>query len=539
MRLPYRVLVLPTVLSILSSAFPLDCLGQAAPKVQEPIGAHPSVGKEQPPFDKLELFGFFAAGPYNSYAGQVIRARGTDFTPDASFIASFPSPAFRQILQNIRARTVSTVSPDREAAYELLRRAWDAKQNRLLATANEGFQQALLLAPNSATLHLTYANNLLLSQDYPAAEAQARRSLTLWPENADAHASLALSLTAQKHFVEAESESREALRIFPEHHSALFALGLSLPHEQKYEEAIPVLQNAIATLPGIPVLRKLLGISFVETGKIDEGTTLLSAYEKNTPEDAEGHYYLGVALRLKGQSDDARSQFDEAFRLEPSNPLYEAAAHPVGTRSATDAVSRPRPEDGSVSGNVYTNNFFGFTYEFPTGWTSLSADAARAVLEIGGALISNGDPTETDVKVGAARRGYPLLYVVGGRLGNQPVSMKSVMVIAFNVGNMPELKLTPESFLNSLGDRLRHIEIPMEPSAAPEEITIAGRSFWRGDFTIKTEKGSVYESKYITADKGYLLMFFIDSPDLAGLHQVEQSLESIHFPQLKLTPSER
>jgi len=208
------------------------------------------------------------------------------------------------------------------------------------------------LAPDSATLHLAYAASFLLSQNYSAAEAQARQSLKLWPENADAHGSLALSLTAQKRFAEAESESREALRIFPDHHPAMFTLGLSLTHEQKYREAIPVLQNAIAALSRIPVLRKLLGISLFEAGEIDEGASQLGLYVKNAPEDAEGHYYLGVAFRSKGRSEEARLQFAEAFRLQPNNAQYEAAAHPDASRNATDAVSGPKPEDSSISDNL-------------------------------------------------------------------------------------------------------------------------------------------------------------------------------------------
>ena len=225
-----------------------------SPRVPEPspTTAQSTIREEQPPFDKLELFGFFASGPHDFYALRVIQARGTDFTPDATFIASLPIPAFQEILKKIRPRAAGPISPDRDAAYELLRRAWGAKENRLLAAANENYQQALQLAPNSATLHLAYAVSLSFSKIFPAAEAQARQSLKLWPEYADAHASLALSLTAQKQFAEAESESRAALRIFPEHHGAMFALGVSLTHEGKYTEAIPVLQKVIAACPRCP-----------------------------------------------------------------------------------------------------------------------------------------------------------------------------------------------------------------------------------------------------------------------------------------------
>jgi|SRR5256885_1849550 len=108
------------------------------------------------------------------------------------------------------------------------------------------------------------------------------------------------------------------------------------------------------------------------------------------------------------------------------------------------------------------------------GWVSLSSDAAHAVLEIGGALISTGDPTETDAKKAAARRGHPLLYVVEGRAGNQPVSMKSVMVSALDLRAVAEL--TPESYLQSVGQRFKRTGGPLELNGVPK-ITVGERNF--------------------------------------------------------------
>lgn len=409
----------------------------------------------------------------------------------------------------------------------MLRKAWDAKQNRQFAVASEDFQQALQLAPNSATLHLAYAASLLLSQNYSVAEAQARQSLKLWPGNAEAHGVLALSLTAQKQFVEAESESREALRIFPEHHSAMFTLGLSLTHEQKYKEAIPYLRAAMPFLPYLPALKKYLGICLVETDETADGIDQLSSYVKVAPEDAEGHYYLGVGLRQKHDAEGAHTQFAEALRLQPKNGQYEAAAHPDSNGTAGDIVSGPKLEDGNVSDNLYTNKFFGFTYEFPKGWVPSSSGVARAAIEIGEAFISTGDPTEVDAKKAAERKGHALLYVVESRVGNQPISMKSVVVNALDLEMVPGR--TPESFLKAVGQRFKQPGVPMELNGSPEQITMGGRSFWKGNFAVQTAAGTRYSSQFVTVDKGYLLMFFLGSPDLPGLRDIEKSLQSVRF----------
>lgn len=527
MRLQNSILVLTTLLSVHSLAGPRESFGQISPSVQDKSAAPSSVREEQSPFDKLELFGFLAAGPVNPYASQVIQERGTNFTPDAVFIASFPYPGFQQILKNIKPRAARTPSPDRDAAYELLRKAWDAKRYGQFSVASEDFEQALQLASNSATLHLAYAASLLFSQNYSVAEVQARQSLKLWPDNAVAHGILALSLTAQKKFAEAESQSREALRIFPDDHSAIFTLALSLTHEQKYKEAVTFIRGAILFLPNLPELKKCLGVSLVETGDTADGIDQLSLYVKAAPEDAEGHYYLGVGFRQKGNSEGANTQFAEALRLQPNNAQYEAAAHPDSNRSTGDTVSGPKLEDGNISDNVYTNNFFGFTYEFPRGWVSLSSDAARAVMEIGGAIFSTGDPTEIDLKKAAERKGHSLLYVVESRVGNQPISMKSVMVNAFDLETVQGL--SPESYLKSIGRRFKQAGGAMELNGAPEPVTIGGRSFWKGNFVLQTTTGTRYVSQFVSIDKGCVLMFVLSSPELPTLRDIEKSLASVRF----------
>jgi tetratricopeptide (TPR) repeat protein len=520
------VIRIAALMSILGIPDLQDCLGQNLWKASD-AAAQTAIQASESPFDKLELFGLFAAGPPDVYASQVIRERGTDFTPDPTFIASFPAPEYRAILTAINPRAAKPMSPNRDEAYELLRKALNAQRNGQFALANQSYQQALRLAPDSATLHLAWANDLLLFQKHPAAEVQARQSLKLWPENAEAHTALALSLTAQKQFAEAESESREALRIFPKQKMAMFALGVALTHEQKYGDAIPFLRASIPVLPDVPELNKLLGICLTETRKITEGIDQLSLYVKLAPEDAEGHYYLGVALRLKGDSEGAHTHFAEALRLQSNNSQYEAAARSHGTQTGADVEPGIKPEDGAVSGNIYTNKFFGFTYQFPKGWTVLSADAARATVEIGGAVMSTGNPTEQDIKKAAERLAHPLLYITEGRVSTQPVSLKTVMVSAFDLRSTPGM--TAESYMKFMAQRFAQPGMPMELRGSPEERSIGGRTFWKESFVIRVATGTSYGSQFVSEDKRYLLIFNLGSPDLGSLGDLEKSLTSIHF----------
>lgn len=483
--------------------------------------------QEQAPFDKLELFGFFAAGPTQSYAHEVIRSRGANFAPDQNFISAFPIPGFQELLRDVNPRTAGTTAREREMAYAFLRAAYSASQHKQFSAASENFQSALQLAPNSATLHLAYAASCLLSGSYPVAETQARQSIRLWPGNAEAHGVLALALIAEKHFAEATTEARETLQIFPQHPSAKFELGVALARDGQFDAAIPVLRDAIAMLPKMAMLRKMLGYSLLETGKLNAAIEELNLYVKAAPDDPEGFYYLGVTLRSKDRSEEALAQFKEALRLQPNNPQYRAAAHPDESAAAPDAESGPKPEDGSVSENLYTNKFLGFSYTFPTGWTVMNTDARKAMVEKGNALLSTGDPTEVDIKKAAARQGHSLLFVMERHAGGEPISAKFIRVSAVDMRAVPGL--SPAEFLKSVAEKLKRSGLPIDLRGAPEAVEIGGRRFWRGSFIGRTMEGTRYESQFVTGKRGFLVMFVASAPDLPALHQLEESFESIKF----------
>jgi tetratricopeptide (TPR) repeat protein len=503
-----------------------NCLGQTVSSPPQ-TSTYPIIQTAAVPFDKLELFAFFAAGPTNSYAIHVIQERGTDFTPDASFISSFPFAEKQTILKSIKPRVPHSPSPDRDQAYNLTYKANEAQRNRQFVSAAEIYQQAIQLAPNSATLHSAYAGVLLLSHNYTASDEQSHLCLKLWPQDADAHAMLALSMTFQKRHSEAEIESREALRIYSQHASALFTLSNSLINQRKYKEAIPVVREAMVTLPKMTALTKFLGLALLETGELAAGTDQLSSYVKLSPDDAEGHYYYGVALRMKGSSAEAHLQFSEALRLQPNNAMFEAATHPESTPSPTDSALVPNPEDGSVSGNIYTNNFFAFTYEFPKDWGVLSSDAARSTVEIGGLLMSTGDPVEQDLKRAAAKHAHPLLYVMQPHVANQPLAMKAILISAFDIRNTPEV--TAETYIKGIDQRARQSGVAMDASGSSKELLIDSRSFWKLNLMVRTAAGASYETQIARAEKGYMLLVLLIGPDLASVNELENSLQSFHF----------
>jgi TonB family protein len=502
---------------------PLDC------NTQTTDTAH------APPFDRLELRAFLAAQGYIPYAIRVICERGIDFNPDSSFLDGLrhygASARLVGALTKLKPQTIAQPSPDRVSAYGLLDLALADKRKHQLESADEDYRRALLLAGDSATLHLAYAMDLLLAQKYSEGEAQSRRSLELWPEDAEAHVALAFALGGQKRDSESVLEAREALRIFPGHQAALVALGFSLGRNGQYKEAIPVLRDAIPWATGVPVIHKHLGGDLLHTGNFDEAIEELNLFLKANSNDAEAHYLLGIALREKGKLDDALDQFREAARLEPNNPVYLVDAEPASSGEPANATSKPvgpQPDDCSFSDNVYTNTFFGFSYEFPKGWTVQRADAGRATARLGASMLANGDPILTDAAETAVSKAHQLLYVTKQTTKDISTSVSSIQITALDKRYGPGVK-SSEDFLKLAITFLKQRGSAASVVAPPGQFVIAGRTFWkiRLDFPYKTAVAHMVE--VATIEKDYVLLFVFGSPDAAKIDDLVGTMQSIRF----------
>jgi TonB family protein len=488
-----------------------------------------------PPFDRLELLAFLAGQGPARYETQVICQRGIDFAPDSVLFLALQlsgiSADFVKTLGNIKPRSIGQPSPDRISAYDRLRAALGNKWYRQFELANQEFVHALEFAPDSATLHLAYARNLLLVQNYSEAEVQSRLSLKLWPEDASAHVSLAMALLGLSRNSEATTEAHEALRIFPNDQAALVALGFSLAKNQQYKEAIPVLQQALPAALELPIIRKDLGICMVHAGEFDAGIEQLTLFLKASPDDAQAHYFWGVALREKGQPDQAAAHFREAVRIEPNNWLYTTAADPTNSKESSNASAKPtgpQPDDCFFAGNIYTNTFFGFSYQFPKDWIVQKADAGKAATRLGVSIVGNGDPTMPDVAEALAGKGYELLFATKQTTKEISTTMSSIHITAMDKRYAPDLK-SNEEFLNSIIASLKKKGSPFSALAPPEELTLAGRTFWKLRLDISYNNVTAHLAEVVTFEKNYILLFVFGTADASQIDQLVGTMQSLRF----------
>jgi len=495
----------------------------------------PNATPAEAPFDRLEVLAFVSHNFDVTYAEKIICQRGIDFTPDASTLETFriynvPPPLVATI-GKVKPKTIDAPSPDRDRAYNSLTLALSDVREGQPKAADVDYKRALQLADASASLHLSYAGYLLLQKQYPEAEAQARRSLEIWPNDAEAHVVLAAALATAGRDAEAVPEAREALRIYPEHKSATVLLGFGLARSRQYAEAIPVLRKAVVWPLNLPIIHKHLGGCLVHTRDFDGAITELTTFLKTNPNDAEAHYFLGVALRGKGNTSDAAAQFLEAKRIAPENPLYSTVADrtdPAETPAAGSNPTGPRPEDGVVSGNNYTNTFFGFSYEFPKGWVVLDAERSKAMVRIGGSIVANGDPVLGDVAEVAARNMHSLLFVAKESTKGISSNFNSINIAALDKRFAPD-NMSGEEIAKAVAAAWQHRSQALSAVGAPERFDSAGRTFWNVKFDFSVENRIAHCIEAVTIEKGYALMFIFSSVDAPKLDHLVDTLVSLRF----------
>jgi TonB family protein len=488
-----------------------------------------------PPFDRLEFLAFAFANFDVPYAKRMICQRGIDFNPDSPTLQIFRinrvTPGLVETASNLKPRPASNPSPDRERAFATLQLALEDMRGGQEGAADVNFKRSIELAGDSATLHSAYALYLTKTHRAVEAEAQSRRSLELWQENADAHVGLAVELSLLGREVDAVSEARQALQIFPDHTGALVALGFALTRSGQYTEAIPILRKASVHAPNMTLIHKHLGGCLVHTRDFAAAIEQLNTFLKTAPDDAEAQYFLGVALRETNKKDEAQTHLREASRLDPDNPVYSTAATPPDYKpEVTDnsTSSEIRPDEGAVSGNTYSNTFFGFSYQFPKGWTVLDPRKNEFLLRMSGSVIANGDPILSDVSEAAARNSHSLLLVAKETIKGISATSTLISIQALDKRFAPHVK-SDEELANSLFEVNRARGLAVSVIGSPEKVSIAGNQFWELKMEFSMKNAVSHGVEVVMIEKSYLLLFAFASVDASKLDDLVGTMQSLRF----------
>jgi tetratricopeptide (TPR) repeat protein len=134
----------------------------------------------------------------------------------------------------------------------------------------------------------------------------------------------------RKDTVKAESYLREAVRLdTTSAHRATYRYGQFLHGRKRYHEAVEVYEKSFREYPDDLGLLYQVGRNYVfAEDSLDKAERCFKQYlqtepKRNTPSWAAAHWRLGMVYDLKGETDLAIVEMEEAVRLDPENKDFE------------------------------------------------------------------------------------------------------------------------------------------------------------------------------------------------------------------------
>lgn len=173
----------------------------------------------------------------------------------------------------------------------------------------------MLVAPDSAEMHLMMANELGRQGDHVNAIAQFREALRLNPKLPGAHFELAEQLRTSPDpalNAQAEEEFRTALKLNPYDALSWRQLGFVMSAKGDFKAAEEDYNKALALQPRDGDAKTGLAIVLISTNRANEAITLLESALKDDPANLVAHYRLSQLYRRAGRPADAERE-TEAF----------------------------------------------------------------------------------------------------------------------------------------------------------------------------------------------------------------------------------
>ena len=188
--------------------------------------------------------------------------------------------------------------------------------------AGKYLEEALALAPESATVQTARGLYFSSQRKFGEAETAFKEGLRLDPRRAEALLGLADIALKQGNQKGAGEHLQKAVAVAPKSGRTQRAWGHYLFSQKRFREAEAAFKRAIELNPRAVVAHLSLGdLYLIAMLQPREAIKAYRAALDVDPNHAGGHYGLGMGLAATGETDEAVAELEEARRLAPNNPL--------------------------------------------------------------------------------------------------------------------------------------------------------------------------------------------------------------------------
>ncbi|MEY2543671.1 MAG: hypothetical protein QOE81_1132 [Verrucomicrobiota bacterium] len=217
-----------------------------------------------------------------------------------------------------------TANPQAYEFYLKGRFFWNKRTGIDLRKAIEYFNQAIAKDPNYALAYVGLSDSYLLLPNYgstssqealPPARTAAKKALALDDSLAEAHASLGLLATIELDLERALSELERAVQLKPNYATGHHWLALADMTLARFDPAIGEGKRAIELDPLSLIINADFSWLYLCARRYDEGEAQARKTLEIDPHFFLAHYYLGIALQLKGRLSEAIPEFQKSFDL--------------------------------------------------------------------------------------------------------------------------------------------------------------------------------------------------------------------------------
>src|SRR5438045_1171572 len=217
-----------------------------------------------------------------------------------------------------------TEDPEAYEFYLKGRFFWNKRTGADLRKAIEYFNQAVARDHNYALAYVGLSDSYLLLPYYgstssqealPPARTAAKKALALDDSLAEAHASLGLLATIELDLNRALSELERAVQLKPNYATAHHWLALADMTLARFDPAIAEGKRAIELDPLSVIINADSSWLYLCARRYDEGEAQARKTLEIDPHFFLAHYYLGIALQLKGRLSEAISEFQKSSDL--------------------------------------------------------------------------------------------------------------------------------------------------------------------------------------------------------------------------------
>ena len=173
---------------------------------------------------------------------------------------------------------------------------------------NQTLLSTMMVAPDSAEMHMIMAGELARQGDHNNAVTQYREALRLRPALPGAHFELAEQLRTSsdpKLNAQAEAEYQAALRVNQFDEMSWRQLGGVLAAKGDFKAATDAFKKALALQPKDSEAKTGLAIVLIATDQPSEATTLLESAINDDATNIVAHYRLSILYRRAGRTAEA------------------------------------------------------------------------------------------------------------------------------------------------------------------------------------------------------------------------------------------